>query len=153
MSQRLEDRIEQMVKPAIEDLGCEFWGCEYLPVSGHATLRIYIDKPEGVTVDDCADVSHEVSGILDVEDPISGAYNLEISSPGVDRPLMNPEHFSRYVGEEVAVRAHEPVLGRRKFKGPLLSADESGIEILVDGETYAIDYDNIDKANLVPRFD
>ncbi len=152
MAEKLEDKIERMVRPAIEDMGCDFWGCEYLPVGGHATLRIYIDKPEGVTVDDCADVSHEVSGILDVEDPISGAYNLEISSPGLDRPLMNPEHFERYKGEIIAVRALEPIMGRRKFKGPLINVTADGIEMEVDGEIYAIPFEEIDKANLVPQF-
>jgi len=152
MAEKLEDKIEQMVKPVIEDMGCEFWGCEYLPVSGHATLRIYIDKPEGVTVDDCADVSHEVSGILDVEDPIHGAYNLEISSPGLDRPLMNPAHFERYKGEIIAVRTLDPIMGRRKFKGPLTNVTADGIEMEVDGEVYAIPFDEIDKANLVPQF-
>lgn len=152
MAEKLEDKIEQMVKPVIEDMGCEFWGCEYLPVSGHATLRIYIDKPEGVTVDDCADVSHEVSGILDVEDPIHGAYNLEISSPGMDRPLMNPAHFERYKGEIIAVRTLDPIMGRRKFKGPLINITADGIEMEVDGEVYAIPFEEIDKANLVPQF-
>jgi ribosome maturation factor RimP len=141
-----------MVKPVIEDLGCEFWGCEYVPVSGHATLRIYIDKPEGVTVDDCANVSYEVSGILDVEDPISGAYNLEISSPGLDRPLMSPAHFERYKGEIISVRTYEPIMGRRKFKGPLVNVTADGIEMEVDGEVYEIPFDEIDKANLVPQF-
>lgn len=152
MTSRLEEKIEQLVKPAIEDMGCEFWGCEYVPVSGKQTLRIYIDKPEGVTVNDCADVSYEVSGILDVEDPISGAYNLEISSPGLDRPLMTPEHFERYTGEQVAIRTHSPIMGRKKFKGPLVHVSPEGIEIEVDGEPYTIPFEEIDKANLVPQF-
>ncbi|SIN94545.1 ribosome maturation factor RimP [Sulfurivirga caldicuralii] len=149
---RIEDRIEQLVRPTIEEMGMEFWGCEYVPVGGRATLRIYIDKPGGVTVDDCADVSYEVSGILDVEDPIANAYNLEISSPGLDRPLFNREQFERFRDETVAVRTHDPVMGRRKFKGPITDVNEDGIAMEVDGETYEIDYDNIDKANVVPKF-
>ncbi len=152
MASHLEEKIKQLVQPAIEDLGCEFWGCEYLPVSGKQTLRIYIDKPEGVTVDDCADVSYEVSGILDVEDPISGAYNLEISSPGLDRPLMTPEHFERYTGDKVSVRSHSPIMGRKNFKGTLIDVTAEGIEIEVDGEVYAIPFEEIDKANLIPQF-
>jgi len=152
MASHSEEKIKQLVQPAIEDLGCEFWGCEYLPVSGKQTLRIYIDKPEGVTVDDCADVSYEVSGILDVEDPISGAYNLEISSPGLDRPLMTPEHFERYTGDKVSVRSHSPIMGRKNFKGTLIDVTAEGIEIEVDGEVYAIPFEEIDKANLIPQF-
>ena len=151
-SSALEKQIESLLKPIVEDMGYEFWGCEYVPTGRHATLRIYIDKPAGVTVDDCADVSHEVSGVLDVEDPVPGAYNLEISSPGLDRPLMSPAHFERYAGEEIQLRSAVPVMGRKRFKGALTAVNDEGVEVEVDGERYFIPFEEIEKANLVPKF-
>ena len=151
-SSALEKQVESLLRPIVEDMGYEFWGCEYVPAGRHATLRIYIDKPAGVTVDDCADVSHEVSGVLDVEDPVPGAYNLEISSPGLDRPLMSPAHFDRYVGEEIQLRSAAPVMGRKRFKGVLAAVTDEGVEVEVDGERYFIPFEDIEKANLVPQF-
>lgn len=148
----LEQKVEQLLKPTIESMGFDFWGCEYLPAGKNSTLRLYIDKPEGVTVDDCGDVSHQVSAIMDVEDPIAGAYMLEVSSPGMDRPLMRPEHFARYEGQLVQVRASRDVLGRKRFKGRMNVVNDEGIVIEVDGENYEIPFEIIEKANLVPEF-
>lgn len=148
----LEQKIEHMLKPTIESMGFNFWGCEYLPAGKNSTLRIYIDKPEGVTVDDCGDVSHQVSAVLDVEDPIASAYMLEVSSPGMDRPLMKPEQFMAYQGQIVQVRTSMSVMGRKRFKGVMEKVSETGIEVEVDGELYDIPFGIIEKANLVPTF-
>lgn len=149
---RLEDKLEQALKPTIESMGFEYWGVEYISAGRHSTLRLYVDKDGGITVDDCADVSHQVSAIMDVEDPISGAYHLEVSSPGMDRQLFKPEQFARYVGKTVQVRSAVDVLGRKRFKGKMIKVDDKGIEINVDNEIYPIPFDCIEKANLVPEF-
>lgn len=120
-------------------------------------LRLYIDRldREGVTIDDCTTVSRLVSDSLDAEgfsDQIRGRYNLEVSSPGLDRPLAKPAHFQRFVGEIVKATAHVGVKGRKRFNGMLVSADESGCSIEVDGEVYDLEFDNIVKARIVPQF-
>lgn len=149
----LEEKIESLLKPTIETMGFDFWGCEYLPAGKHSTLRIYIDKSEvGVTVDDCGKVSRQVSAIMDVEDPISNAYMLEVSSPGMDRPLFKPAQYSAYKGEVVQVRTATSVMGRKRFKGEMTTVSENGIVVEVDGELYEISFNQIDKANVVPQF-
>lgn len=148
----LEEKIENLLKPTIKSMGVDFWGCEYLPAGKNSTLRIFIDKENGVTVDDCKHVSRQVSAIMDVEDPISSAYLLEVSSPGMDRPLMKPEHFVSYKGEELQVRTSSSVMGRKRFKGLMVGVNEEGIDVEVDGEVYEIPYAVIDKANLVAKF-
>lgn len=149
---RIEEKLEQTLKPTIESMGFEFWGIEYIPAGKLSTLRLYIEKQGGVTVDDCADVSYQVSAIMDVEDPITSAYNLEVSSPGMDRILFKPEQFVRYQGKEVQVRSSVAVLGRKRFKGTMQKVDDQGIVIEVDAELYEIPFDLIEKANLVAQF-
>ncbi|WP_127470841.1 ribosome maturation factor RimP [Thiomicrorhabdus aquaedulcis] len=149
----VEEKLENLLKPTIESMGFEFWGCEYLPAGRHSVLRIYVEKPdEGINVDDCADISRQISAIMDVEDPISTAYMLEVSSPGMERLLFNLEQYRRYEGKTVQIRTAISVLGRRRFKGPMLKVTESHIEIEVDGELFEIPFDVIDKANLVAEF-
>ncbi len=148
----LEEKIQNLLEPTISSMGFEFWGCEYLAAGKHSTLRVYIDKPEGITVDDCGKVSHQVSAIMDVEDPISSAYMLEVSSPGVDRPLFKPEHFQMQKGRKIKVKSSIPVMGRKNFKGSLVAVNDDGIEIEVDNEIYEIAFVLIDKANLEVEF-
>ncbi|MEZ5529817.1 MAG: ribosome maturation factor RimP [Porticoccaceae bacterium] len=148
-----EDRLKAMIAPVVEALGCEFWGLEYLSSGRNALLRIYIDRAEeGVTVDDCEKVSRQVSSLMDVEDPISGEYTLEVSSPGLERPLYTLDQFQRYVGEDVAVRLRFPYEGRRKFKGRLNGVEGEDIVLVVDDHEYLFPVDSIEKANVVPRF-
>ena len=149
---KLEQKLEQILQPTIESMGFELWGLEYVPVGKHSTLRVYIDKPEGVTVDDCADVSYQISSVMDVEDPITAAYHLEVSSPGMDRQLFKPSHFAAYQGKTIQVRTALDVMGRKRFKGPMVSVRDDEIEIEVDGEIYPIPMDLIAKANVVPEF-
>ncbi|CAM3795789.1 ribosome maturation factor RimP [Avibacterium endocarditidis] len=148
----LEEKLSDLLKGSIEDLGCELWGIECQRVGRFLTVRLYIDKEGGVSIDDCADVSRQVSAILDVEDPISDKYNLEVSSPGVDRPLFTLEQYQRYIGEEIVVHLRIPVLERRKWQGKLEKVENDMITLIVDGQPQVLVYGNIQKANVVPQF-
>ncbi len=146
------DLLTELLKPAAEALGYEFLGVEYVGQGVHSVLRIYIDHEDGITVDDCTKVSHQASGILEVEDPINTQYTLEVSSPGMDRPLFTLPHFEKVVGQEISLRCHLGVNGRRKFKGTLSKVDENQLVIIVDNQDYTVDFQDIDKANVVPVF-
>jgi len=147
---RLEKKLNDMFEPVIESMAYELIGVE-LTGSGNGTvLRIYIDAERGITVDDCQAVSYQVSGILDVEDPLQNHYTLEVSSPGLDRPLVKPQHFKQFIGELVKIRSTEAVLGRKNFKGILESFDGEYLYVAVDNEVYEIPFDIVEKANLVP---
>ena len=151
MSQ-LEQRLTEMLTPPVEALGFEMVGVEFVRAGKHSTLRVYIDHPEGITVDHCADVSHQVSAVLDVEDPISTEYNLEVSSPGMDRPLFKEAHYQACIGEIVTVRLRVPMDNRRNFKGVLIACEAGNITVNVDGQTFVLAIANIEKGNLVPSF-
>lgn len=141
-----------MITAPVEALGFELVGIEFIR-GRQSTLRIYIDSDEGITVDDCADVSHQVSAVLDVEDPISVAYSLEVSSPGLDRPLFTAAHFSQFTGSDVSVVLRIAVQNRRKWQGIIKAVDGEMITVTVDvkkDEVFALN--NIQKANLVPHF-
>ena len=116
-------------------------------------VRIYIDGPDGVTVTDCAKASRQFSAILDVEDPISNKYTLEVSSPGMDRPLAKPEHFKDVVGQDVKIRMSTLIDGRRRFTGELVEATDDFAVVEVDGEQTELPYDEMDKARVVPVYD
>lgn len=146
-------RLEEIIGPGVEALGYELVGVEYLPQGRHSLLRVYIDSEDGIGVDDCERVSHQVSGVLDVEDPIRGQYTLEVSSPGLDRPLFTQAHYARFVGSEVQLRLHRPHNGRRKFKGRLTAVEGETITIEVDGEALSLELAEIEKAHLVPQWD
>lgn len=147
------DKLTEMLRPAAEALGYEFLGLEYIGQGKHTVLRLYIDHENGINVDDCASVSHQASGILEVEDPIANQYTLEVSSPGMERPLFTLAHFQDYIGKQVNLRCHVGVDGRRKFKGQLTAIENEILTLLVDGQKYDIDFQDIDKANLVAEFD
>lgn len=141
-----------MLRPAVEEVGKELLGVEFVSAGKHSILRLFIDHENGINVDDCAEVSHQVSAILDVEDPISTEYSLEVSSPGLDRPLFEKPHFEAVVGETIDVRLGLPMNGRRKFKGLLEAVENDLLVVVVDGEHYELAISNVDKANLVPNF-
>ncbi len=146
--------LQALLQPVVEDLGYEFVGMEFNPSASHGLLRIYIDRPgTGVVVDDCARVSREVSAVLDVEDPIPGQYTLEVSSPGLDRPLFTPEQFARFAGHKVKVSVLPPVDGRRKFTGVIVGVDGADIHLEVDGEPLVLSHASIQKARIQPEFD
>ncbi|WP_340621774.1 ribosome maturation factor RimP [Xenorhabdus siamensis] len=147
----LEQKLTAMISAPVEALGFELVGLEFIRARV-STLRVYIDSEEGITVDDCADVSHQVSAVLDVEDPISGLYNLEISSPGLDRPLFKAEHYQRFMGEKVGLMLRMAMQNRRKWRGIIKAVDGEMITVTVDGKDEVFALSNIQKANLVPHF-
>ena len=142
---KFEDKLTEMLLPAVEATGKELLGIEFVSAGKHSILRVYIDSENGINVDDCAEVSHQVSAILDVEDPISTEYNLEVSSPGMDRPLFKKAHYEAIIGEVVEVKLNMPLNGRRKFKGRLEAIENDTLIVEVDGESYELVISNIDK--------
>lgn len=145
--------LKALLAPAVTSLGFELWGVEYLVRGRHRLLRVYIDREEGVTVDDCAAVSHQVSGVLDVEDPIPGEYTLEVSSPGLDRVLFEPSQYVRYAGSLLLVRTQAAIAGRRRFRGRLQSVTDEGFVLALDeGGEQAIAFAAVDKAQIEPEF-
>ena len=148
-----DTQLTEMLAPVVESMGFTFWGLEFAPQGRHSLLRIYIDHADGITVDHCAAVSRQVSSVLDVEDPISGEYALEISSPGLDRPLAKPEHFRRAEGAMVRIRMTTSHLGRRNFTGLLKCVSGEGAVVEVDGEEYELAYNDMDRARLVSEFE
>ena len=148
----LEQNLQEMLQGAVEDLGCELWGIECQRAGRFMTVRLFIDKEGGVTVDDCADVSRQVSAILDVEDPIADKYNLEVSSPGLDRPLFTLPQFERYIGQDIAVPLRIPVMERRKWQGKLERIENDMVTLIVDGQEQVLVFGNIQKANVVAKF-
>lgn len=145
----LRDDIEQLLKPTIEDMGYVLWGCEYLAQGKHSLLRIYIDKENGIGIEDCEQVSRQVSALLDVEDPISGNYSLEISSPGIPRPLFSPWQYQAQVGQMVQLKVFRPINGVRKFTGAIVSANENTLVLDINGKQQDFLFSNIAKANLM----
>lgn len=147
----LEQKLTELITDPVEALGYELVGIEF--VRGRtSTLRIYIDSEIGITVDDCAEVSHQVSAVMDVEDPITIAYNLEVSSPGMERPLFNSEHYVRFIGEEVSLVLRIAVQNRRKWQGIIKSVEGEMITVTVQDKDAVFALSNIQKANIVPQF-
>lgn len=144
----IQDELEQLLAPTIADMGYDFWGCEYLAQGRHSLLRIYIDKADGILIDDCQAVSHQISALLDVEDPIQGNYSLEVSSPGVPRPLFKGEQYQRYIGHEILVKIFKPIGGKRKLTGTIISVSENSVVLNINNEDIELLFSNIVKANL-----
>jgi len=142
------ERVTTLLEPVVEGLGYELVGIEYHPASGQALLRIYIDQPDGVDVDDCARVSHQVSGVLDVEEPIAGEYMLEVSSPGLDRPLFKPADYTRFAGEQIRIRLRGLFNGRRKHRGTLLGLEDGEVLIDEEGEQVRVPLLEVDRAHV-----
>ncbi|MCG6199862.1 ribosome maturation factor RimP [Psychromonas antarctica] len=149
----LEERLTAMFKVNVEDLGYELVGIEYIRAGKHSTLRVYIDHENGILVDDCAAVSREISALMDVEDPITNEYTLEVSSPGLERPLFSAEQYAAFIGSEVKVQLRMPIQNRRRWKGIISSVAGEIICVNVDGTEERFALSNIQKANIVPKFD
>lgn len=143
------DRLRDLVRPAVEACRVSLWGVEFFQQGRRSILRIFIDTEQGVTVDQCAEVSRQVSALLDVEDPIAGEYTLEVSSPGWDRPLFTLEQCALFVGDEISVRLLAPIQGRRRFKGVLTGVADGNLEMNVDGQPVSIAFVQVDKAHRV----
>ena len=151
---KIADKVLSIINPSIEDLGYELLGIEYVPSGKHSILRLYIDSEDGIGVDDCEIVSRQVSAIMDVEDPITGQYNLEVSSPGIERPLFVVAHYMRFLGHDVRLRTFRPIEGRRNFTGVIGSVSEksNSLELVTELGPVTLDLDLIEKANLVAYF-
>jgi len=146
-------KIGAMLEPSLDALGYELVGVEYTAQGKHSVLRIYIDSPTGVDVDDCQKASQQISGVLDVEEPLSGQYTLEVSSPGVERPLFNAAHYERFTGERAEVRMHTPINGQRKFLGQLAGVEDDKVLLNLDNEeSVSLSLADIDKAKLKPEW-
>ena len=145
-----EQKIQALLAPTVTAMGFELWGLEHLPQGRRSLLRLYIDAEDGVTVDDCAEVSRQVSGVLDVEAPINGAYTLEVSSPGVDRLLFQPGHYLAYVGEWIELRLRSPYEGRRKFGGILGGLEGDDVVVQVDDTEYLLPLGMVERAQVKP---
>ena len=152
VSSKLE-QLQALVAPVVEALGYECWGIEFLSQGRHSLLRIYIDSVNGVLIEDCEKVSRQISGVLDVEDPIAAEYTLEVSSPGMDRPLFTLAQFASHGGEQVKIKLRSPFEGRRNFQGLLRGVEEEDVVVQVDDHEFLLPIDLIDKANIIPRFD
>lgn len=144
------DALIKLLTPSVESLGYELSDLEVRLGARDGLLRVFIDKPEGIGVEDCEAVSRQISTLLDVEDPLPGNYVLEVSSPGLDRRLTKVEHFKRFMGNDVKVKLRFPLEGRKNFRGALRSADEENIEVEVDGESHCLPIATIESARLVP---
>lgn len=151
MSDSREDKLTQLLRPAVEGLDYELVGIEHLPMGKHTVLRIYIDSPNGITVKDCSDVSHQVSGVLEVEEPIKGQFTLEVSSPGIDRPLFNFEQFKKFVGSKVKLKLYHANEGKRKITGVIesIEGDDINVKDAESEQTFQLQIDDIDKANII----
>ncbi|WP_022940694.1 ribosome maturation factor RimP [Psychromonas hadalis] len=149
----LEQRLTDMFTPSVEDLGYELVGIEYIRAGQHSTLRVYIDQEAGILVDDCAAVSRQIGALMDVEDPITNEYTLEVSSPGLERPLFNAQHYATFAGETVKIQLRMPIQNRRRWKGIIDSVEGEIICVNVDGTLERFALSNIQKANIVPKFD
>lgn len=148
----LKDKLLNLLAPEIEALGYELVELDAPAPGGSGTLRIYIDGDDGIGLEDCERVSHRVSGVLDVEDPIPGQYVLEVSSPGLDRPLRTEEHFRRQAGRVVKLVLAAGRPGRRRYKGAILGIEDGVLEIQVDDERLKLPLSEIESARLVPEF-
>jgi ribosome maturation factor RimP len=146
-----EAQLRELIKPIVEALSLQLWGVEYQSHGKQAVVRIYIDSPEGVDVDDCANVSRQVGSIFDVEDPVQGEYTLEVSSPGIDRPLFEIDQYQEFAGEDVKLRLRSAFEGRRNFTGRLVGVEEGDVVVAVDEHEYLLPFELIDKAQIIAR--
>ncbi len=147
----VSDRLQTLLEPVIDDLGYELVGVEYLPNPKNRVVRVFIDRePDGIGVEDCERVSRQVSALMDVEEPVPGQYTLEVSSPGVERPLFTGAHFARFIGETALVQMAVPVENRRRFKGVIVAADDRTVTLNVDGQNFELAVADIGRAHLAP---
>ena len=147
----LRDQLIELLGPVVSGLGYELWELEYGARPGGGLLRLYIDSPDGISVDDCERVSRAVSETLDAADPIKNEYTLEVSSPGLDRVLRTPEHFARFAGERVKLEMSQAVNGRKRFAGRLTDVNGGEIALDVDGVTVHLSIAGIHKARIAPE--
>ena len=141
--------LQTLLEPTVTALGYELLGCVYLPQGRRGLLRIYIDSAQGIQITDCEKVSRQVSAVLDVEDPITGAYTLEVSSPGLNRPLFKLAHFEKFIGSMVNIRLHIPLNNRKQFRGILQAVEGEIVIVKIDDQEFKLPFASIAKANLL----
>ena len=141
--------VTELIEPTVKALGLELWGIDLSQQGKYSLLRIYIEREQGVMIEDCEKVSRQVSALLDVEDPIAGEYTLEVSSPGLDRPLFSANQFEQFAGSKVNLRLRNPLEGRRKFRGSIVKVEGDNICLQVDDTEYDLVHSDIEKANIV----
>jgi len=146
-------KLTNLLRPLVEDLGYDFVGLEHGSNPKNPVLVVYIDHEGGIAVEDCERASREIAALLDVEDPIPGHYNLEVSSPGLDRPLFTLEQFEQFAGEVARVSLYAPQEGRRKFKGRILGTEGDQVKLALDESEVLLELGNVAKARLVPNYD
>ena len=149
---RDQTHLWELFEPVVTGMGYDLIEIEHFPNPKHGVLRLYIDKEGGVNVDDCSSVSRQISALMDVEEPVSGKFNLEVSSPGSDRPLRRLQDFQRFTGSLVKLKTVMPLEGQRNFKGRLLQADEEMVTIETDTEEVGIPFSALEKARVVPEY-
>ena len=150
--QSAPDKLSQLIGQVVEPMGYELVGIEYRRGADSGLLRIYIDQDAGIVLDDCVKVSRQVSAMLDVEDPLREAYQLEVSSPGTDRPLFVKEHFERFAGNKIRIKLRIKLHGQKRFEGVLKGVQDEDVVLEIDGEMECLPLDQIDSARLVPEF-
>lgn len=148
----VEARIKDIIRQQIEEDGYELLHVEMHSEGGSPILRIYVDSPAGITVDDCANISRKVAVLLDVEDPVEGKYTLEVSSPGIERPLFSEKDYLRFKGREIRLSTRNKIDNQRKFRGHIDSFENGVLKLASEGRLVSIDFDEIKKANLVYDF-
>lgn len=146
------EHLVNLIEPIVEGLGYECVGIDYHPHPKHGLLRVYIDSENGILVDDCSKVSHQISGVLDVEDPIPGNYHLEISSPGADRPFFKVSQFEQFIGSTVLVNLFSAINGRRKITGQIEKVEGDMITLQEAGQIFEVPFSAMSKARLVPEY-
>ena len=148
-----EEELEALLSPTIKSLGCSIWGIEYKPQGRYTTLRIYIEHSDGVSVEHCADVSREVSALLDVEDSIKSAYTLEVSSPGTDRLLFKGEQYAQYIGQVIDLRLNYSFEGKRKYVGQIVNFKDDEVIMQIDEMEFCFPVENVQRARVMPQYD
>lgn len=146
------NELTDLIEPVVTGMGFVFWGVEYIRSGKFSTLRVYIDHEDGINVDHCADVSRQVSAVMDVEDPITGNYTLEVSSPGMDRPLFTLEQYAAYVNEWVEIKLRFAFDGRKNFKGVITGIEDGDVVIVADNEEFMLPIESIDRGRIIPNF-
>lgn len=146
-----EEQLHALIKPVVEGLGLELWGLEYNSHGKKPVVRIYIDAEKGVSVDHCAKVSRQVSSVFDVEDPITSEYTLEVSSPGVDRPLFELKQYELYKGEKIKLKLRRAFEGQRNFSGELVGVEGEDVVVVVGEDEYLLPFELIDKAKIIAK--
>jgi ribosome maturation factor RimP len=150
---RKETEIETLLTPVVALEDCDIWGVEYRSRGKHSKLSLYIDRDDGVSVEHCERVSRRVSDVLDVEETLTGAYTLEVSSPGMDRILFKPEQYQSCTGERIEVRLNYPVDGTKRIVGVLMGLEDGEAVVRVDEDEFLLPLENVQRARIVPQFD